>query len=68
MSVRQSSDANAEARFVAYKAYPHDPNRGRDGHVRNLTFAQARDETRFPLGPQKDEQGCLFVWMYGLMD
>lgn len=54
------------ARFTAYRHYPHDQSRS--GHVRGLTREEATDESRFPLGPQKDAVGRLFIWAYGLND
>lgn len=56
----------SDNRFAAYKVYPDDQSRA--GHVRNLTLAQARDEKSFPLGPQHDASGRLFVWSYGIDD
>lgn len=50
--------------FAAYKV-------SRDGlqthydYVRDLTFDQARDETRFPLGIQVDANGKKYTWAYG---
>lgn len=53
-------------RFTAYKVFVQDQSRS--DHVRNLTLEQVRDETLFPLGPQTDESGRLFVWAYGIND
>lgn len=55
-----------ERRFTAYKVYTDDQSR--TGHVRNLSLSEARDETRFPLGPQKDAAGRQFIWSYGIGD
>lgn len=52
------------ARFTAYKVFVQDQSRS--DHVRGLTLEQVRDETRYPLGPQKDDAERLFVWAYGL--
>lgn len=51
-------------RFTAYKVYCNDQTRF--GHVHGLTFVEARDELRFPLGLQKDALGRSFVWSYGI--
>lgn len=64
--MNKSTGGIEEKRFTAYQVFPHDQSRS--GHVRNLTLAQARDESRFPLGPQRDPAGKLFVWAYGLND
>jgi hypothetical protein len=53
-----------ERRFTAYKQYIHDQSR--TGHVRGLTFAEARDENRFPLGPQFEADGRKYIWTYGI--
>lgn len=53
-------------RFTAYRVSTS--NQNRSGHVKNLTLAQVRDETRFPLGLQKDSRGENFIWAYGLND
>jgi len=50
-------------RFTAYKVYT--ATQDRSGFVEKLTLDEARDETRFPLGPQRDASGQ-FVWAYGL--
>jgi len=50
--------------FTAYKVYQDDQSR--TGHVKNLTLEQARDENRFPLGPQGDGSGRRFIWAYGI--
>lgn len=55
-----------DRQFTAFKVYPHDQSR--DSYVRNLTLSQARDEKLFPLGPQYDISGRLFVWSYGIDD
>ena len=55
-----------ERRFTAYKTYPETGER--QGFVRNLTREEATDPERFPLGPQHDVNGRLFVWQYGLND
>lgn len=52
-------------RFTAYKVYTENGGQWRDGHIRALTLEEARDPVRFPLGPQRDEQGA-YVWAYGL--
>lgn len=54
-----------KARFTAYRTYPHDPFR-QSHHVHGLTHKEVNDESRFPLGPQKDGEGTLYVWQYGL--
>jgi hypothetical protein len=50
-------------RFTAYKVYTATQERA--GFVPNLTLEEARDERRFPLGPQTDASGQ-FIWSYGL--
>lgn len=50
-------------RFTAYKVYSSTQDRA--GFVENLTLEEARDEKRFPLGPQVDVSGK-FIWAYGL--
>lgn len=50
-------------RFTAYKVYT--ATQDRTGFVENLTLEEARDESRFPLGPQTDAQGQ-YIWAYGL--
>lgn len=54
-----------KARFTAYRTYPHDPFR-QSHHVHGLTHKEVNDESRFPLGPQRDGEGTLYVWQYGL--
>lgn len=58
---------NEEAnRFTAYKIYTDDQSHA--GHVRNLSRAEAIDESKFPLGPQFEANGRRFVWSYGIND
>jgi hypothetical protein len=54
-----------KARYTAYRTYPHDPFR-LSHHAHGLTHKEVNDESRFPLGPQKDGEGILYVWQYGL--
>ena len=61
-----STNDDDDARFTAYKVYVQDQSHS--GHVRNLTLAQARDDSRFPVGPQTDDSGRTFIWAYGLND
>jgi len=59
-----------EKRFTAYKIYPvynASGEQDRGGYVQGLSLDEARDETRFPLGPQSDAKG-LFIWSFGLND
>ena len=51
--------------FAAYKQYISDGERA--DHVRGLTFEEARDAKRFPLGLQSDKRGD-FVWLFGAND
>jgi hypothetical protein len=55
-----------EKRFTAYKMHVDDQSFF--GHVPGITLDEVRDETRFPLGPQKDSSGRIYVWRYGLND
>ena len=57
----------SKARFAAYRIYVHENSR-RSHFVHGLTHDEANDVSRFPLGPQKDDAGNTFVWVYGLND
>lgn len=56
-----------KGRFTAYRVYVHEGSR-RSHFVHHLTRDEVNDVSRFPLGPQKDEGGNLYVWAYGLND
>lgn len=60
-----AKEALEPRRFTAYKVYTATQDRA--GFIENLTLEEARDETRFPLGPQVDASGQ-FIWSYGLGD
>lgn len=55
-----------DCRFTAYKIYLADQSRA--DHVRGLTLAEVREESKFPLGPQVDFLGRKFIWSYGIND
>ncbi len=38
------------------------------GYIQGLTFEQARDENRFPLGKQQEKDGTFYIWTYGAND
>ncbi len=62
---RSSRPGMPKARFTAYRLYPG-TQKPATHHVHGLTREEVNDETRFPLGPQKDESGNLFIWSYGI--
>lgn len=70
LTIKKVSKTEAKSlnprRFTSYKVYPHSGMR--NGFVTNLTLEEVRDESRFPLGPQTDHHGRLFVWSYGIND
>ena len=51
-------------RFTAYRIYT--ATQERSHYHRNLTLEQARNKHLFPLGPQTDSLGRIYVWSYGI--
>ena len=60
---------NISNTFAAYKRKVGGPNHGEAyGHVRGLTFSEASDIVRFPLGIHKESDGSSYVWTFGAND
>lgn len=64
--VRGRCEGVPDDRFMAYKV-SRDGKQDHYDHVYRLTFAEARDTNRFPLGDLRGKDGRLYMWSYGLM-